>query len=121
MSTETITLQVPMRLYTDLAALAAEEQTNLMEVLTRLVTTASRQKKSTSTRALRQRLEPAIVQSETLSPVVEMAQRSLGLSAEEWEQLRQDSPSALELSQAIGQCLAPNTHLSAEIIAMREA
>ncbi len=42
MSTETITLQVPMRLYADLTALAAEEQTDVVGVLTRLLNLAVR-------------------------------------------------------------------------------
>jgi len=60
-------------------------------------------------------------QPETQTLVIVMMQRSLGLSADQWEQLHQDLPSTVELSQAIGQCLTPNTHLSAEIVAMREA
>ncbi len=121
MSTETMTLQVPMRLYADLTALAAEEQTNLMEVLTHLVTAAYRQKTSSPVSALRQRVEQTVVQPETPALVVEVVQRSLGLSAEQWNRLQQDLPSALELSQTIGQCLTSDTHLSAEILAMREA
>ncbi len=42
MSTETITLQVPMRLYADLTALAAEEQTDVVGVITRLLKLADR-------------------------------------------------------------------------------
>ena len=121
MSSETMILQVPMRLYADLTALAAEEQTNLMEVLTRLVTTASRQKISSSARIVHQRVEQTMTQPETPALVVEVMQRSLGLSVDQWSRLHRDLPSAHELSRTIGHCLGADAHLSAEIVAMREA
>ncbi|HOU15656.1 MAG TPA: hypothetical protein PKZ84_21335 [Anaerolineae bacterium] len=42
MSTETITLQVPTRLYADLSALAEEEQTDVVGVISRLLKLAER-------------------------------------------------------------------------------
>ncbi len=42
MSTETITIQMPMRLYADLTALAAEEQTDVVGVIGQLLKLAER-------------------------------------------------------------------------------
>ncbi len=42
MSTETITLQLPIRLYADLTALAAEEHTDVVGIITRLLQLADR-------------------------------------------------------------------------------
>jgi hypothetical protein len=121
MSTETMMLEVPTQLYTELTALAAEEQTDLVEILTRLVTTAHHQRFPSPTRVLRQRLGQTVAQPEIPALVTEMMQRSLHLSAEQWERLHQDLPSAAELGRTIGRSLTVNTHLSAEIVAMREA
>lgn len=121
MSTETMLLQVPVRLYTDLTALAAAEQTDLVSVLTRLVVSAHRQNSTMPSPALRHLLDQTTNSPESPAMIIETMRRSLRLSIGQWERLHQDLPPTVELSQAIGQCLSPTAHLSAEIVAMREA
>jgi len=58
--------------------------------------------------------------SGTSALIAETMRRSLGLSVEQWAQLYDDTPATVELSRAIGRCLAPDVNLSAEIVAMRE-
>ncbi|HOT91298.1 MAG TPA: hypothetical protein PLJ78_16065 [Anaerolineae bacterium] len=121
MSTETVTLQVPKRLYADLIALAEEEQTDVVGAIARLMTTRNRQQSTSLSRAHPRRRERQSNQHRTTTPLIEMMRRSLHLSSEQWNQLRRDLPETIDLSRAIGECLTPNTHLSAEIVAMREA
>ncbi len=120
MSKETITLQVPTRLYADLTALAAEEQTDIVGVITRLVKTGTRQESVTRRRAIHRRQEHGVDQSEQAVSLIEVMRRSLRLSVEQWNWLQQNLPPTVELSRAIGQCLPSDTNLSAEIVAMRE-
>jgi hypothetical protein len=120
MSTETITLQVPTRLYADLTALAAEEQTDVVGVITRLVKTDTRQESVIRRHAIRRRQEHGADQSEQAASLIEVMRCSLRLSVEQWNRLRQNLPPTVELSQVVGQCLAPDTNLSDEIVAMRE-
>ncbi len=118
MSTETITLQVPLRLYADLTVLAAEADTDMVGMLARLVKRASRQESASS--VLPRLAEPLAAPLTTLK-TVEMMQRALGLSAEQWARLRQGLPSTVEIGAAVEQCLPPATRLSAEISALRDA
>lgn len=119
MSTETITLQVPLRLYTDLIVLAVEADTDMVGMLTRLVKRASRQE--TALPVLPRPVEPLDAPLATPDLMVEMMQHALGLSAEQWACLQQSLPPTTEIGAAVGQCLPPTTRLSTEISALRDA
>lgn len=120
MDTETVTLQLPSRLYANLAALAAEEQTDLVEMLTRLVALAYQHRALSRPVHTFPRTGERAATPGAPTPLAEVVRQSLGLSLEQWRQLHQDLPPAAAISKEIGALLPPATKLSSEIVAMRE-